>query len=348
VPWFPINWAVFGRYAKFARAPSQEMRAGSRILHPRYPVVPKIGMNIAPSLLYGATKRALARLLASGRHYDIIDAHYFYPDGVAAVILGREFGLPVVITAHGTDLNVIPRHIAARRMILWAAQRAAGLVTVSQDLKNKLVALGTAPDRVQVLGNGVDLKHFVPMDQEAEKRRLGLRGPTLLSVGALIPRKGHHLTIEALAKLPDATLLIAGEGPERARLTKLSEKLQVSNRVRFLGQVPHLDLPALYSAADAMVLPSSFEGWACVFLESMACGTPVIATTVGGNAEVICEPDAGVLIAERSASAVADAIRQLLATPPPREATRTVAERFSWDVTAAGQLRLFRDILAGR
>jgi glycosyltransferase involved in cell wall biosynthesis len=97
-----------------------------------------------------------------------------------------------------------------------------------------------------------------------------------------------------------------------------------------------------------MVLPSSFEGWACVFLESMACGTPVIATTVGGNAEVICEPDAGVLIAERSASAVADAIRQLLATPPPREATRTVAERFSWDVTAAGQLRLFRDILAGR
>jgi glycosyltransferase involved in cell wall biosynthesis len=156
------------------------------------------------------------------------------------------------------------------------------------------------------------------------------------------------LTIRALAELPDVTLLIAGEGPERAALAELAQRTGVAGRVRLLGRVGHRDLPTLYSAADAMVLASSFEGWANVLLESMACGTPVVATALGGNPEVVTDPAAGLLIGEREPAAIADGVRRLFADPLAREATRAYAEQFDWDATTQGQLALFREILAAR
>ncbi len=212
-PWFPSANPAFGGYARYARVPRYENRHGLEIFHPPYLLVPKIGMSIAPLLLYAAARSAFRALTASGRHFDLIDAHYFYPDGVSAVMLGREFGLPVVITGRGADLNQIPEHSLPRRQILWAARHAAGLVTVCQSLKESLVALGGDADNIRVLRNGVDLGQFRPMDREAIRREFGLTGPTLVSVGALIPRKGHDLVIQALTELPNVTLLIAGEGP---------------------------------------------------------------------------------------------------------------------------------------
>jgi glycosyltransferase involved in cell wall biosynthesis len=173
-------------------------------------------------------------------------------------------------------------------------------------------------------------------------------GKVLVSVGGLIPRKGHDLTIRALVELPGVTLLIAGEGPERGALAELAQRAGVADRVRFLGRVGHGDLPTLYAAADAMVLASSFEGWANVLLESMACGTPVVATALGGNPEVVADPAAGLLIGVREPAAIAEGVRRLLADPPARSATRAYAEQFDWDATTQGQLALFRDILAAR
>jgi glycosyltransferase involved in cell wall biosynthesis len=348
VPWFPFTAPLFGRYAAFARAPRRETRAGLVVHHPRYPVFPKFGMTLAPQLLYRAVRPFIARLLREGPGFDLIDAHYAYPDGVAASLLGRDFGLPVVITARGTDVNVIPRYAAARKQVVAAVGRAAGLITVSADLKQILVGLGAAPERVRVLRNGVDLKQFRLVDRAAARQHHGVSGKMLVSVGGLIPRKGHDLTIRALAELPDVTLLIAGEGPERGALAELAQRLGVADRVRLLGRVAHGDLPTLYATADAMVLASSFEGWANVLLESMACGTPVVATALGGNPEVVTEPAAGLLVGERSAPAIADGVRRLLADPPARGATRAYAEQFDWDATTEGQLALFREILAAR
>jgi glycosyltransferase involved in cell wall biosynthesis len=346
VPWFPFASRHFGRYAAFARAPRRESRSGLTVHHPRYPVIPKLGMTVAPLLLYRAVRPFIAELIREGQGFDLIDAHYFYPDGVAASLLGRHFGLPVVITARGTDVNVIPRNAMARRQILDAAGRAAGMIAVCADLKRILVELGAAPERVRVLRNGVDLKQFHPVDRGDARRRYGVAGPTIVSVGGLIPRKGHDLTIAALAELPGVTLLIAGEGPERAALADLAAKLGVADRVRLLGRVDHGDLPALYSAADAMVLASSFEGWANVLLESMACGTPVLATDAGGTAEVMTDPAAGILLARRSVQSVVDGMKRLLADPPQRSATRAYAEQFDWDATTKGQVELFGQVLA--
>jgi teichuronic acid biosynthesis glycosyltransferase TuaC len=345
VPWFPSTAPRFGTYAKFAAVPPTEQRLGSPVDHPRYAVIPKIGMTAAPALLYAGARRAVAAVLRDGFDFDIIDAHYFYPDGVAAILLGREFGKPVVITARGTDINQISDFRLPRQMILWAAREAAGIITVCQALKDRLCEIGAAPDRITVLRNGVDLQLFHPQDRDAPRLKYGVTGKVALSVGHLIARKAHDLVIRAVAGMPDVTLLIAGEGPERGALIALAASLGIAGRVRFLGQVAPGALAEIYAAADVLVLASSREGWANVLLEAMACGTPVVASDVWGTPEVVTERAAGLLVKPRTGAAFATAMTEVLANPPERAATRAYAERFSWDDTTAGQLALFRSIL---
>ena len=348
VPWFPSASPRFGAWATFARVPRAETRHGIALHHPRYPVIPRVGMSLAPWLLYRAALPALRRLMAAGLAFDAIDAHYVYPDGVAAVWLGRAVGKPVVITARGTDVNLIPCYAIPRRLIQGAIVGAAALVTVSSALREALLALGAPPEKVTVLRNGVDTALFhPPADRAAARAALGLSGPTLISVGHLIERKGHHLAIEALAALPGWTLLVVGEGPERPRLAALAARLGVAERVRLLGARPQGDLPALYGAADALVLASSREGWANVLLEAMACGTPVVASDIWGNPEVVRAPEAGVIV-PRTAAGIVAGVRRLAEAPPDRAATRAYAEGFGWEETTAGQLALFRRVLAER
>jgi glycosyltransferase involved in cell wall biosynthesis len=302
-------------------------------------------MNVAPLLLATATLPAVKAAITAMGGVDIIDAHYLYPDGVAATIIGRRLRVPVVMTARGNDVSLIPYHPAPRRLILQACKRAAGIVTVSAALKDALIGLGADADRITVLRNGVDLGLFRPLDRQATRRRLGLTGPTLISVGHLIERKGHGLIIEAMPSLPGFTLLIAGQGPERADLEALIARLGVGDRVRLIGARPHEELPELYGAADALILASSREGWANVLLEAMACGTPVVATPIWGNPEVVSKPEGGVLMNERSAAGIVEGVQRLFAEPPTREATRAYALPFSWDATTEGQLALFREIM---
>ncbi|HWU24904.1 MAG TPA: glycosyltransferase, partial [Rhizomicrobium sp.] len=211
-----------------------------------------------------------------------------------------------------------------------------------------LCGLGIAPERVTVLRNGVDLDRFRPVDREAARQKLGLTGPTLLSVGHLIARKGHHHAVAALAELPEYVLLVVGDGEERARLAALAQQIGVAARVRFLGALPQGEMPEIYGAADALVLASSREGWANVLLEAMACGTPVVASAIWGTPEVVTAPEAGVLMPSLDAKGVVAGIRSLERSTPDRAATRRYAEQFSWAATTEGQLRLFRSITEAR
>jgi teichuronic acid biosynthesis glycosyltransferase TuaC len=346
VPFFPFRSERFGAWGVLARVPPREERHGLAVYHPRYPVIPRMGMSMAPLLLYEASRRAIARLLAGGFKFDLIDAHYLYPDGVAAVWLGRHFGKPVVVTARGSDLTELPDYRVPNWFIGRAVRAADGLIGVSAALRDRLVELGADPSRTITLRNGVDTTVFRPVDRGTVRAGLGLTGPTLVSVGSLIPRKGHNLTIEAMLALPEFSLLIVGEGPEHAALEAQVARLGLAARVRLLGARPHAELPRLYGAADASVLASSREGWANVLLESMACGTPVVASNIPGNPEVVQEPAAGLVIETNTPAGIAAGVRRLFASLPAREATRAYAERFSWDETSAGQLALFRRVLA--
>lgn len=343
VPYFPSAHRRFGEWARHASVPAQETRHGIVVHHPRYPLVPRVGMSSAPFMIYAAMRPVLGRLLARCPPFDAIDAHYMYPDGVAAVWLARHFNLPVAVTSRGTDINLIPTHRIPRLLIQRAIQGADALIAVSAALKSALVELGAPDEKVTVLRNGVDIALFrPPQDRAAVRRGLGLARPALISVGYLIERKGHHRVIEAMKQLPDFELLIVGEGPERSGLEAQIARLGLQDRVRLLGTRPHADLPPLYGAADAMVLASSREGWANVLLESMACGTPVVASNIWGNPEVVQEPAAGVIAHQNTPDGIAEAVRRLFGSMPDRAATRAYAERFSWDETTAGQVALFR------
>nr|WP_297530174.1 glycosyltransferase family 4 protein [uncultured Roseateles sp.] len=354
VPWFPLKGERFGEYGRFAATPARETRHGLDISHPRFVRLPKVGMSSAPYTLAWTFLRAARQLQASGYDFDLIDAHYFYPDGVAAVMVARALDKPVVITARGTDINLIPQHAFPRKLILRAAHQADAMITVCEALKDELVALGADPAKVTALRNGVDLSLFHPAGRDEARAALGLtteagtRRFTLASVGHLIERKGHERVIGALAELPDVDLLIAGTGPEEGALRRLAESLGVASRVRFLGALPQARLREVYVGVDALVLASSREGWANVLLEAMACGTPVAASNVWGTPEVVASPEAGELMPERTAAGVAEAVRRLRASPRDRAATRRYAERFSWDATTQGQLDLFHRILTAR
>jgi glycosyltransferase involved in cell wall biosynthesis len=347
IPWLP-PMVRYSSYGPLQTVPSREQRNGLIVEHPRYLVVPKFGMTLTPLTLYRAMRKRFVALLKEGHRFDLIDAHYFYPDGVAAVRLAREFNLPVTVTARGTDLNLIPEFPAPRKMILDAAAKADGMITVCQALKDTLIEMGVADERVTVLRNGVDLDLFRPIDRAAARSALGLSRRTLASVGLLIDRKGHHHIIRALKDLPDNDLLIAGDGPDRRALERLVVEEGVADRVRFLGSVDQNRLCEIYNAVDALVLASSREGWANVLLESMACGTPVVASAVWGTPEVVARPEAGVLMPSLDPQGVAEGVRRLFAAYPDREATRRYAEGFNWNATTEGQLKLFRGILARR
>jgi glycosyltransferase involved in cell wall biosynthesis len=345
----PVAWLPPGisypNVGKLQQIPQVRQDGDLRIHHPRYLVVPKVGMTLAPYTLYRAFRSCAMQLLSVGRRFDLIDAHYFYPDGVAAVRLGAELGIPVCVTARGTDLNLIPAYPKPRRMIIDAAMRADGLITVCQALKDSLAGMLPAQKDIRVLRNGVDLDRFKPADRVGARAGLGLTRRTLASVGLLVERKGHGLVIEALRSLPDTDLVIVGDGPDRESLQRLAKSIDVADRVRFLGLVDQSRLGQIYNAADALVLASSREGWANVLLEAMACGTPVVASAVWGTPEVVARPEAGILLTERSAWGVAEGVNRLFTRLPDRAATRRYAEGFSWQATTDGQLALFQEIL---
>ena len=340
VPWFPFTSRRFGKYSVFARVPPYEERHGIRIWHPRFPLIPKMGETMTPLLIALGARAALERMRDDGFDFDLIDAHYLYPDGVAAALLARHFGRPVVSSVLGDDVITHPEFRLPRRMIVWAVRRSAGVTCVCQALKERLVAVGAPADKVAVILHGVDFELFQPVNREEVRRRLGLSGTVLVSVGHATPRKGHHLAIQALASLPEVTLLIAGDGWYEETLRKLAAEVGVQDRVRFLGHVAQEDLKDLYGAADALVLASSREGLANVLLEAMACGTPVIATAVWGTPEAVTAPEAGVLMRDRSAEALVEAARELFTHYPDHESTRRHASQFRWERTNAEHLAL--------
>ena len=347
VPWFPSKSPRFGEYAQFAATPRFEHRNGLDVHHPRYLLLPKVGMNLAPYTMALGALPTVRRLQREGFDFDLIDAHYYYPDGVAAGLLAKWLGKPFFVTARGTDLNLIPEYPFPRKLILKTASAASGSIGVCKALIDSLEQLGADPVKLHTLRNGVDLERFTPEPRELARQRLGLQtqGPYLLSVGHLIERKGHHIAIEALVALPGVTLLIAGSGPEERALKSLASRLGVSDRVHWAGVVPQAELRWWYSAADVLTLCSSREGWANVLLEAMACGTPVIATDIWGTSEVVSSEAAGRLMERRDARALADAWHDLMSAMPARAATRQYAEGFSWNATTQGQLQLFESVV---
>jgi teichuronic acid biosynthesis glycosyltransferase TuaC len=331
LPAWPLS--LHPHYAGLRALPLDEVRHGLRVHRPRYRVAPWLGQARTAQVIAEALL-PVVRALRNRFPFDVIDAEYFWPDGPVAMRLARVLGLPFSVKARGSDIHLWGARPGVAGQILQAGKEADGLLAVSAALCGDMAALGMDAGKIRVHRTGIDLDRFHSVDRAAAKARLGVSGPLLATAGALVPRKGQDLALAALAQIADATLLLIGGGPDRSRLKRLAGDLGVDSRVRFLGVQPHEALPRLLAAADVMVLPTASEGLANVWVESLACGTPVVTSDVGGAREAIDRPEAGRLV-PRDPGAIADAVRALLADPPDPALVRKAAERFSWDRNAA-------------
>ncbi len=327
LPVWPLS--LHPHYAPLRSLPCRETWNGLQVLRPRYRVWPKIGTAGTARRMATALLPVL-RKIRTDYPFDVIDAEFFWPDGPAAVFLGGELGVPVSIKARGSDIHVWGTRPGVGWQVVAAGRAADGMLAVSGALRDDMAALGMPAKRIRVHHTGIDLEAFRPTDRAAARAALGVAGPLLVTAGALLPRKGQDLAIEALKALPGATLLLVGDGPDRGRLEGLAERLPV----RFLGVRPHAELPGLLAAADIMVLPTASEGLANVWIEALACGTPVVTSEVGGAREVFDAPTYGRLV-PRDPAAIAGAVSDLLARPPSQEAVRRGALRFSWERNGA-------------
>ena len=330
VPIWPIGLA--SQYAPLRALPRKERWKDLTVYRPLFSTIPKIGARYN----VGSMTRAilpLVRHLHAQQPFDVIDASFFFPDGPVAQRLSRALGIPYSIKARGADIHYWGKRRDTRAMVKRAGAEAAGLLAVSSAMRRSMVKLGMDAEKIRVHYTGVDLDRFEIADRAVAKDVLGFEGPVVLCVGALIPRKGQDLLVQALPRLPGITLLFAGQGQYRRSLEKIAEELGVDRRIGFLGSVPHDRLPRIYAAADVMALPSSSEGLANAWVESLACGTPIVITDVGGARELLDRPEAGQIV-DRDPEAIAAAIGEILYNPPEREAVRDAALRFTWEANA--------------
>jgi glycosyltransferase involved in cell wall biosynthesis len=311
------------------------------VLHPRFVVTPKIGMSLYGRSLAVAALPVLRRV-RSAFPFDVIDAHYLYPDGYAAVLAGRRLGVPVVLSARGTDAHTYPEMPLVRGRIRRALRGAARVVAVSRDLAERVRSVEPTLGEVTVIPNGVDTRLFRPADRDEARRRLGFgtEGRLVLAVGRLEPVKGHELLLKAFADLVgedgsrELRLVLAGDGARRSALEQEARDLGIETRVTFAGEVPHGQLADWYAAADLVCLPSRREGWPNVLMEAMACGTPSVSARVGGAPEILEDEALGILAAADDAHDLSRALREGLARPWDRSLIAARAAERSWERTA--------------
>lgn len=342
IPPWPMSVSL--RYAELSALSHHEQWRGLNVYRPRFTLIPKYGGPYNPAMISRAVLPLVKKLHAQNP-FDVIDAEFFYPDGPAAMRLSKALGIPFTIKARGADIHHWGTQKGCASQVLEAADKASGLLAVSSALRTDMTGLGMDTGKIMLHYTGLDQARFAPRDKAEEKAKLGIAGPAILCVGALIPRKNQALLIKALAKLPGVTLMLAGQGPSESDYRMQAVQLGVQDRVRFMGNIPHDDLSALFAAADVMALVSHSEGLANAWVEALACGTPIVASNVGGAPELIKSPDAGRIV-EIELAAVTVAIQDLLDNPiPPHKVAASVAH-FSWAKNAEALEAFFRKLIA--
>jgi glycosyltransferase involved in cell wall biosynthesis len=347
IPYFPNQLQfsfVPGHWLRDSRLPARETIAGLDTFHPRHLVTPKLGMSFYARWMASGTE-ALVRRLHAEQAIDVIDAHYAYPDGAAAVRLGERLGVPVIVTARGTDINLFSRMPLIRPRIRRALKRAVGVIAVSDALKMRMIELGIEAEKIAVIRNGIDGDLFYRRDRAAARRALGLdpAARIALTVSALAPVKGVARLIEAMGLMPDerAALYVIGDGPEKASLQTRIVSLGLSDRVFLLGARPQRELAEWYAAADVFCLASHREGCPNVVIESLACGLPVVAPDVGGITELVLAGRDGRIVAEPTARAFAIEIQQAFEIEWDAEAIAARGGARSWRDVGSDVLRYF-------
>ncbi len=354
VPFFP--GAGFFKKKYRDRPDFVELQNGIEVYHPRFFLIPRFCKWLDGFFLFMSSVWTVWRLRRKF-DFDLIDAHFAYPDGFAAVLLGKITKRPVVITLRGTINRLI--HFPARSFLLkWALEKADRIFSVCRYLVDLAVDNGADIDesKIRVIPNGVDTTKFSLVDKLTCRRNLDIPVdvPVLVSVGGLVERKGHHRVLEVMSGLlqqfPDLHYIIVGggsvEGDMGVQLKLAAKNDGIYDVVHFTGEVTHEKVKEYLCASDIFVLPTRFEGWANVFLEAMACGLPVVTTQVCGNAEIVKEGQTGMLVPFDNKEALQSALGQALIENWDRDAIIQYAYSRPWDLVAQEVYDAFCDVLS--
>ncbi len=356
VPWFPPA-KLFPRWYGYSQLPAEETRGGLEIFRPRAVMLPH---NFLFSLLgfsFYLTLRSCLRQVAEGFAIDLIHAHMVYPDGFAAVLLGRALARPTLITLHGGDVTQYFQHYSGRKLGLWAIAHADAVIAVSSSLRSSVVqeyrARGT---NIEVIPNGVDVTRFAPLPRSEAAKPLGLpaEGPRILYVGAITRQKGLDYLLRGFAALlPEShepvQLILVGEGDFQPRARVLARELGIDAHVVFAGKRPNDEIPLWINASDLLVLSSLREGFGVVLVEAMACGKPVVATACGGPEDIVTR-QTGILVPPGDEKALARAMLDVLRdgdrfrSPDIRQ---SALDNYAYDRIASRILTLYRRTVHG-
>lgn len=360
IRWFPGAW-ILRKYSHRRHIPSQDSMDGVTVDYPRFLSIPRFLKSLEGPFLF-LSLLWLARRLRATFRFQLIDAHLAYPDGFACALLARVFNVPFTITLRGHDVNDVPKYPVRRRQVAYALRRATRVIAVAEALRRAAIELGAEAKKSVTVPNGVNAKIFYPLDRDEARRRLDLPRDRkiVVAVGHLVERKGFHLIVEALQHLwargahgdggaAPYLVIIGAAGEEGDFLSTIRAAIArhgLEKDVLMAGAQLNHTLRDWYNAADVSCLASSKEGWANVLLESLACGTPVVATNVWGTPEVIPSAEYGVLI-ERTSPSIAAGLETALTKRWDRTALAEYARTQTWDRVADKVLAVFVEALDG-
>jgi teichuronic acid biosynthesis glycosyltransferase TuaC len=350
VPWFPPI-KLFPRWYGYSELPSHESRGGLEIFRPRTVMLPR---NFLFSLLgfsFYLTLRSCLHQVAQGFSIDVIHAHTAYPDGFAAVLLGRALACPTIITLHGGDVTQYFQRYSGRKLGLWAIAHANAVIAVSSSLQHIVAEeYGVRSTTIEVIPNGVDVTRFSPMPRSEAAKPLGLQAEVrrILYVGAIAQQKGLDYLLRGFAALlPESQepvqLILVGEGEYEHRARALAGELGIAARVVFAGQRSNEEIPLWINASDLLVLPSLREGFGVVLVEAMSCGKPVVATACGGPEDVVT-PQTGILVPPADEKALAQAMLDVLRDGDrfrPPDIRQCALDNYAYDQVASRILGLY-------
>ncbi|MFA5118288.1 MAG: glycosyltransferase [Candidatus Omnitrophota bacterium] len=351
LPWFPRASILkrFKNWYKFSQVPFRFTKDGIPVISPKFLALPKMGI-LHPVFLFIALLPVLMRLKRAQK-IDLINAHWLFPDGVAAVWVARFLRLPIVLSAHGCDINLYLKTFFRRVQISGAIKHCRALTVVSNAQKSIIEELELGYVKMEVVQNGVDQEKFSLKEKVVCRKKLNLKsdGKIILFIGQLIEVKGVMYLLEAIKRIKEnrqsnVTLYVVGDGDLRHEVETFVESSGLQEQVKLCGKRNYDEIPDWIGASDCLCLASIREGFPCVVVEALSCGRPVVASKVGGIPDLISGKN-GFVCQPRDVEMLALALCRALEMTWDEKQIRDSVASLTWSKVADKYFRVFQDVV---
>jgi len=328
-----FNSPVKGKYIRFATLPPKSF-------------LPFMGGRILSLRIIREIQKKKENL-----NFNLIHGQTIFPDGLAAVLLGKWFQCPTVVTVRGSDIHSIKKNSISYKTARFILNHANMITSVSQELKKKMISFGVPREKIVVIPNGVD-PNFAKYNQLKDVRKnlkIPKDSPIFLSVGKLSQIKDPFTLLSAFKKLlqknMNAYLIMVGGGLLEKEVLLFAERLNVKKRLHFTGYISHDEVKSYVSACDIFCLSSLREGWPNVLFEAMSFGKPIVATDVGGIPEAICSQDYGFLVPPRQPDKMTEAMMKALHKKWDHKKIKDYASDNSWEKVAKKYFEIYHSVI---